>query len=260
MGTLVLAEPPRGTTYAIDGQRVSAGAHQLLPGSHWVTAQQEGVLRTWRAEVPVLADRTVQVGATFSQAESRRWVQAQLALTFDTLQAPPEVTRLLSDWALRHELDQLVLLHVDVADVAARPRTVDISGPDPLRPPAAEGERVDHGDGIPATYAEQVLAAEEAARNLPPPRAERRLRILYYDPALQRFSLEPALAARPEVADPRFRMTVFVGYTGMLDHAHIAADLGAAWRIGPVSVEGRLGLVRADSPYALYPDWQDLQL
>jgi hypothetical protein len=261
-GNLVLAEPPTGTTYSLDGRVLGPGRQELtlLPGTHRVTAVQPGALHTWKAEVPVLPGRTVEVGATFSQADTARWVQGQLTLAFDTLQAPPEVTRFLSEWAARHALTQVVLL--DVAASEPHPRVIDVhtSPADPMRPAAAAGERVDHGDGIPTTYEEQVLAEDEAAKARRPDGVERRLRIVYYDPVLQRFSTSPDPVPPPELAEPRFRVSVNLGYLGMAGRHHATADLGGAWRVGPISVEARLGLVRADAPYPLYPNWSDQQL
>jgi len=263
-GRLALAGPP-GTRWSIDGAPIGTDAAgvDLLPGNHRIVATLAGSVRSWQGDVPVLAGRTVTVTAAFAPTESGPWLQARLDEAFDTLQGPPALTTLLSDWARRHDLDAVRLVKVE-ATAPTTPRGPTVSGGDPLRPAAADGERVDHGDGIPSTYAEEVLAVDEAARARPAP-DERRLRVMWFDPALQRFTLDAASVPRADAEDPRFRASLHLGYAGMMAHHHYAADLGGAWRVGhlgkgPFELEARLGLVRADAAYNLYPGWIDRQL
>ncbi len=258
-GTLALQAPP-GTSWSVDGVPLGEDAtgRRLLPGNHRVVATREGSIKSWQADVPVLAGRTVTVSARFDDPTSSTWLLARLEEAFDTLQGPPELTRLLADWSRRHGLARVRLVRVETFDPAAGATPARIGPADPARPVAADGERADHGDGIPSTYAEEVLAVDEAARERPT--TERRLRVMWFDPALERFSLDAAPVARPETAPTRFRVGLQLGYTGMMAHHHAAADLVGAWDLGPVELEARLGLVRADAPYNLYADWVDQQL
>lgn len=262
-GTLALGAP-EGVTWSVDGVALGPGTRDiaLLPGNHRAVATLPHTLRSWQAEVPVLPGRTVTIAATFSQGDSARWVQTQVESAFDTLQASPEVTALLSDWATRNHLAALRLLRVEGVGARVADSAAVIGRPDPSRPVAADGERVDHGDGIPATYTEEVIARDDATRDTAVRAPEQRLRVVWFDPALQRFTLDaPVSVARPDTAQPRFRVSLHLGYTGMMDHAHAAVDLGGAWRVaGPIAIEARLGMVRADAPYNLYPGWVDLQL
>ncbi|MDP2306547.1 MAG: hypothetical protein Q8P18_11040 [Pseudomonadota bacterium] len=269
-GTLALSGPP-GTRWSIDG--VSAGVTasgdeatrvSLLPGNHRIVATRDGSVRSWQGEVPVLAGRTLGVTAVFSPTETAAWLHARIDEAFDSLQGPPELTSLLSDWAQRHDLAALRLLRVDTSVVAAAPSPT-VGPADPLRPAAADGERVDHGDGIPSTYAEEVVVLDEDARDHASS-TEERLRVMWFDPTLGRFSLDggPVLA-RPDTQPTRFRVGLHLGYAGMMAHHHATVDLGGAWRIGriaggPLDLEGRLGLARADAPYNLYAGWVDQQL
>lgn len=264
-GTLALSGPP-GTRWSVDGASVGVDATgvQLLPGNHRLVATRNGSVRSWQGDVPVIAGRTVDVAATFSPAETSAWLHARLDEAFDTLQGPPELTRVLSDWAQRHDLLALRLVRVDTTVAAAVPSPT-VGRADPLRPAAADGERVDHGDGIPSTYAEEILVLDEAARDRAAS-TEQRLRVMWFDPALGRFSLDggPSLA-RPDTEQPRFRVGLHLGYAGMMAHHHATVDLGGAWRLGalaggPLDLEGRLGLARADAPYNLYAGWVDQQL
>lgn len=258
---------PEGTRWSIDGATIGAGATdvKLLPGNHRIVATRSGTVRSWQGEVPVLAGRTVAVTAAFSPAESAGWLHARLDDAFDTLQGPPELTHLLAEWARRHDLAGVRLLKVEstVADAPISP--IAVGAADPLRPAAADGERVDHGDGIPSTYAEEVVAIDESGRARGGA-VERRLRVMWFDPALERFSLDSGEAvARPDTVASRFRVSLHLGYTGMMAHHHAAVDLGGAWRVaqvagGGLDIEGRLGLVRADAPYNLYAGWVDQQL
>jgi hypothetical protein len=268
-GNLALSGPP-GTRWSIDGASigVSDGTNstgvKLLPGNHRIIATREGSVRSWQGDVPVLAGRTIGVTATFPPTESAAWLQARLDEAFDTLQGPPELTRVLSDWAQRHDLVALRLVRVETTVAAAAPSPA-VGPADPLRPTAADGERVDHGDGIPSTYAEEIAVIDEAARERASS-TERRLRVMWFDPALGRFSLDggPALA-RPDTQEERFRVGLHLGYAGMMAHHHATVDLGGSWRVatlagGSLDLEGRLGLARADSPYNLYAAWVDQQL
>ncbi len=264
-GTVALSGPP-GTRWSIDGAALGAGVTEvdLLPGNHRLVATRAGTVRSWQGDAPVLAGRTVAVTATFTPADSAAWLHARLDEAFDSLQGPPELTRLLGEWARRHDLAAVRLVRVDSVDVrAAAPLTFGAA--DPLRPAAADGERVDHGDGIPSTYAEEVLAVEADGQ----PRGgstERRLRVMWFDPALERFTLDAApTLPRPDLAEPRFRVGLHLGYAGMMAHHHATVDLGGAWRVtelagGGLDLEARLGLARADAPYNLYAGWVDQQL
>ena len=235
------------------------GELKLLPGTHRVVASRAGTVRSWQAEAPVLAGRTVTVTATFAESDTAAWLQSRLDDAFDTLQGPPELTALLSEWGQRHGVSAMRLLRVeDLAPTRGEP--THIGAADPMRPAAADGERVDHGDGIPSTYGEEVLAAEEARREAPPGAPERRLRVMWFDPTLQRFSPDGPAPVREDLAERRFRVGLELGYQGMVGHHHAAGDVVGAWRIGPIDLEGRLGLVRADSPYNLYEEWVDPQL
>jgi hypothetical protein len=259
-GTLALSGGD-DVRWSIDGVALGPGvtSRELLPGNHRVVATRAGSVRSWQGEAPVLAGRTVRVEATFPESTSTRWLQARLEEAFDSASGPPELTSLLADWAARRDLTALRLVHVEAIDRSGAGAAATIGPADPLRPAAADGERQDHGDGIPSTYAEEVLARDEAAR-AGRPYVERRLRLVWFDATLQRFSLDAPVASRPELADTRFRAALHVGYAGMMAHHHAAFDLGAAWRVGPVEIEGRIGLVRADAPYNLYADWVDQQL
>ena len=177
-GTLAL-EGPSDARWSVDGVALGPGVGELklLPGTHRVVASRAGTVRSWQAEAPVLAGRTVTVTATFAESDTAAWLQSRLDDAFDTLQGPPELTALLSEWGQRHGVSAMRLLRVE--DLApTRGESTHIGAADPMRPAAADGERVDHGDGIPSTYGEEALAAEEARREAPPGAPERRLRVM----------------------------------------------------------------------------------
>lgn len=259
-GTLAL-EGPSDARWSVDGVALGPGVAELrlLPGTHRVVASRAGTVRSWQAEAPVLAGRTVTITAGFSEADTATWLHARLDEAFDTLQGPPELTALLSEWGQRHGVSAMRLVQVEDLP-ATRGDPARVGGADPMRPAAADGERVDHGDGIPSTYTEEVLAAEEARREQAPGAPERRLRVMWFDPTLQRFSPDGPAPVREDLQERRFRVAIALGYQGMMGHHHAAGDVVGAWRVGPVDIEGRLGLVRADSPYNLYEEWVDPQL
>ncbi|MFZ5478581.1 MAG: hypothetical protein ACOZNI_17555 [Myxococcota bacterium] len=246
-GTLNLGDPGPGVRYVVNGRELPEGPQQisLLPGNHRVGATSAKALRTWQVEVPVLAGRTIDVTAAFSPADAKAWVQARLEESFDRMAAPPEVTGMLRQVALRHGVDQLEIVRVEWTRPGAVAGEVHVGSADPLRPAAAAGEKADFGDGIPSTYEEEVAAVAEAPRRT---EGEPRLRVVWFDPATQRFSATPKTTPRGD--DPtRFRVGVALGYVGMLDHPHGAGDVAAAYRVGPVDVEGRLGVAVAETPY-----------
>lgn len=115
------------------------------------------------------------------------------------------------------------------------------------------------GDGVPATYEDEVGFRHEAALQ-ERHEAARRLRVVFFDPATRRFSSESTFAAALDAGPRRFRVGLQAGYTALMGHHHGAADAVLAWRLGLLAVEGRLGAARADAPYDFYPDWQDRHL
>lgn len=260
-GTLTLGGD-EGLRWSVDGEGVAPGVRELrlYPGTHRVVATRRGAVQSWRGDVPVLAGRAVQVSPSFGAPDDAAWMQAALERSFDTLQGPPELTARLSDWALRHDLEAVRLLRVETIEPPPPTPAAALGPRDPLRPTAADGERVDHGDGIPSTYTEEVVAEEEARRATRPASPERRLRVTWYDPALQRFTLDAPATTRADLEDPRFRVSLLLGYTAMMERHHAAVDVSGRWRLGPVDLDARLGVVRADHAYNVYADWVDTQL
>lgn len=260
-GTLTLGEPPEGVRYFVDGAEASPGPTLRYPGNHRVTAVSPGKIRTWKVEVPVLAGRTVAVTAAFSPEDSAAWVQGRLERAFDALDAPPSVTARLATWADRQGIAQIELMRVVTRDPLPGVDPITMSRADARRPAAAGGEAVDHGDGIPSTYEQEVSAIHEGVTERRPEEGARELRIVYFDTRLRRFSTDSGAAlVRPDTEEPPFELYGQLGYTRMLEHHHAAVDIGGAWRPGAFGVEAKIGLVRADSSYNLYADWVDAQL
>lgn len=257
-GTLLLDDVPAGAAVYVDGRPVGRDAVSLLPGNHRVTAVLTGKLRTWKAEVPVLAGRSSRVAVHFARGDDAVWVRARLEDSFDLLTAPPEVVDLLVSWCERSGADELELVQVvDERRRADRP-AVTLSLPEEGRPVAADGERVDMGDGVPATYAEEVVEVHAALATRPEDVPH--LRVVYFDPRARRLRAE---AAPPEVVPPeppRVRAALDLGWLGWMDRGHATLDVGVDGRLGPVELGGRIGLLRAGTPYNLRQDWVDRQL
>jgi hypothetical protein len=261
-GHIAFVLPQAGTKVFVDGEAVQADVPvSLMPATHRVTAVRTGEIRSFKADVPVLAERTSTIRVIFPQMDSVDWVSGHLSEAFDTLRAPNEVADLLVTWCDRYEVSGLRLLRFE-GTVRRRPTVpVAISGTPDTRPKASEGEAVDLGDGLPTTYEDQVLAEREARLDARPGPEERRLRVVYFDPSTRQFQADARTEARLE-ADPaqRFRIGGQVGVTSLMGNTHGAFDVTLAVREGPVVFEGRLGLIRTQALYNLYEDWQDHDL
>lgn len=261
-GTLVLQGVPREARVFIDGNPLPFGVAEvaLYPGNHRITATREGLHRTFVAEVPILADRSSALQVEFPASSSVAWVTHQLSEMFDTLRAPDEVRDLLGDWCRRNGVVEVRIVWVQGSATTAPAPEVDLGWKSPLRPKAAEGEAVDMGDGVPATFEDHVLIQHEAAGERRPA-PERRLRVAWFDPAGEQFFADGGtLSLLGDQDEERFTLGLTTGYQRVLENHHATLDVGALGRTGPVWTEARLGLVRSGEPYNLYQDWVDRQL
>lgn len=245
-------------TVRIDGERMTDARVAVLPGTHRLTATRADGIRTYEADVPVLAERTSRVTPVFTQEGDARWVRAQLGGAIDTLQAPVEVTDLLADWCAQHGVAELELLQVRLDRVEHPLPPVDIDAAPATRPAAAEGEAVDMGDGVPSTFADAVMQARADAERAPT--ELRRLKVVYFDPASRGFHVDSVRAEAPYTPTEHFRLGASTGYTSALGHGHATIDVGFLAAAGRFGAQLDLGLARADAPYHLQPGWIDRQL
>lgn len=113
-GTVRLAEPPNGGTWFFDGVEVGSSPAELtvFPGVHRITAQAEGMLRTWKKDVQVLAGRRKDVSAAFTPTDDAGWVRAQVREAFETKSLPKEVKELVSTWCARKSVARLRFVRV----------------------------------------------------------------------------------------------------------------------------------------------------
>lgn len=258
-GTLLLGLIPPETTVWIDGRPLEPDEVELAlpPANHRVTALQADGVRTWKATVPVLGERTSRVVIDIPRSSSAAWVSQGLDQLFLTLQAPVEIEAMLAELCRRFDLAELRLLQVVQPESPGMQGSVELGPPSALRPKAAEGEEVDHGDGVPSTYEAQLAAELGYRQEEHVAEGERRLRVVFYDPATGHFQADGGTAVSLEGLRPRLRLGAAPGASWMLEQPHVGADLLVALRAGPLWVEGRLGAARAQEPYRLYPDWSD---
>ncbi len=258
-GTIEVEGDLDGIAVQVDGRAVKDPSKiSLLPGNHRLTATRPNGIRTWAADVPVLAERTSRVKPEFTKEGDANWVRAQLGGAMDSLSAPSEVTDLLAGWCAQHQVTELELLQVRVKTIDHPLPALDITAPPATRPKAADGEPVDFGDGVPSTFAEAVQQARADAER--PPTEERELKVVYFDPRSKLFHADTVL---PQVVDhppEHFRIGATVGYASLLGHHHAGFDLGFLGEVGRFGVEADVGVARADMPYDLQPNWVDRQL
>ena len=262
-GTLLLGMVPPGTRIWVDGRLLPPDSIErpLPPARHRVTALGPDSIHTWQAWVPVLGERDSRVVIELPASSSAAWVSEQLEAAFTTLQAPAELRALLQGWCLRHRVAELRLLQVVQPRLASGGGSVQVGPAPATRPAAAEGEEVDHGDGVPTTYEDQLEADHIARAEAHASEAERRLRVAFFDPLtghLHADGLTPA--ALLEQPARHLRLDLRLGYLRLLDRHHAALDLGVAVALGPLWARGTLGLARADQEYRYYPDWNDRQI
>ncbi len=260
-GILLIEQAPEHATISVDGRALAPGTRSvhLFPGNHRLTAVMDGRLRTWNADVPVLAGRTSTVSVTFARGDDGVWVRGRLHEAFDSQTAPPEVLDLLSDWTARAGVTTLELVEVVEERRTETPTAVDVSLPVEGRPPAADGERVDMGDGVPSTFHEEVVDVHQAEIT-DRPLDVTRLRILYYDPVTRRIRSEPDAPQVVDVTERRFHLGGEFGYLGWEGRQHATLDLGCGWDVGVLGIEARVGVARADVAYNLTPEWVDKQI
>lgn len=258
-GTLSVTGAPVGSTIAVDGKTVTSGELSLLVGNHRVTAIAPGQLRTWKADVPVLPGRVSAVVPVFSEADDLGWTHARLSETFATLDAPDAIKDLLVEWCTIQRVSEVRLMRVDADRTAPAPTNIVVSAPPMDRPSAAAGEKMNLGDAIPTTYEDAVAdrqgaAAEEhiSERN--------RLRVIFFNPRTRRFSVDANAATALRPSPERLRVGIRAQYLGAMSRHHVGGDIALVVPVGPIEVEGRLGVVHADEPYNLYPNWVDQQI
>ena len=258
-GSLLLQGGPAGTRWMIDGSSVESGLHELWPGNHRVTATAPGVVRSWTAEVPVLPDRTSEVAPAISNVDEAAWVLAALQDAVATLDAPDDVKDLLVAWCRVHDIDELRLMKVEEVVQTLPPAPLELSAAPGDRPAAAAGEPVDMGDGVPTTYEGEVLQRYTARGEQHVTRLSR-LRLAFFDPDTRRFSADTAVSSALAPSPERLRLGVHTAWVSMMDRQHLGADVQLVVPMGPVALDARLGVVRADQPYNLYKDWVDRAL
>ncbi len=258
-GTLSVTGAPLGSTLAVDGKEVGNGEVSLLVGNHRVTAVAPGQLRTWKADVPVLPGRISAVIPVFSEVDDLGWTHARLAETFATLDAPDAIKDLLVEWCTVQGVAEARLMRVE-ADRAQSPApAIAVTAPPADRPPAAAGEKVNFGDAIPTTY-EDAVADRLGAVGEEHISERNRLRVIFFNPRTRRFSVDANSATALRGSPERLRVGLRAQYLGMMSRRHVGGDIALVVPVGPIEAEGRLGLVRADEPYNLYPNWVDQQI
>ena len=116
-GTLSLAAPPAGATWYLDGVPLASGPSEVVvfPGVHRVTAHNDGVIRTWKRDVPVEAGRVRQLSAAFSPTDDANWVRAQVRAMFAAPRLPKEVMELVSAWCARKNVSFVRFVTMDEA-------------------------------------------------------------------------------------------------------------------------------------------------
>lgn len=258
-GTLELSGGPEGTRWWVDGREAPAGPVSLLPGNHRVTAVAPGKIRSWKADVPVLPGRTSAVSPEFLERDEAAWVLDALLLAVLSLDAPESVKDLLVAYCAEAGVDELRVMRVDQVREHPDPPRVSVSAAPVDRPPAAAGEAANFGDGIPTTY-EAEVAERHAALAEEHTTEVRRLRVVFFDPDTRRFSADTVATTALRPAPERVRVGLSGGGMGMTGRALFGLDLGVAAPVGAFEVGGRLGVVRAEEPYNLYPGWVDRQL
>jgi hypothetical protein len=258
-GTLLLGLIPADTEVWVDGRPLGPEDFELSlpPATHRVTALQRGGVSTWSAAVPVLGERTSRVVIDIPPSSSAAWVTTELERLFLTLQAPDDLEAMLRGLCQRFDLAQLRLLQVVQPPVARDEGSVSLGPASPTRPAAAEGEEVDHGDGVPSTYEAQLATDHSYREERHEAERERRLRVVFFDPVTGHLQADGGTAALVDGSRSRLRLGVDVGYQRMLEQHHLAGDLCLSLRAGPLWAEARAGAARAQIPYRLYPDWTD---
>lgn len=258
-GSLELSGGPEGTHWTVNGRSVPAGSVELWPGNHRVTATAPGHVRSWKADVPVLPERTSAIEPDFATYDEAAAVFGALQDAAATLDAPEPVEDLLIAWCIEHEVDELRLMRVEEVVQPILLPPVALSAPPLDRPAAAAGERVNMGDGVPTTFEGEVLERYEAPSEAHVTRLNR-LRVVFFDPATRRFSADAMVSTALQAPPERLRLGVRTGGLSMMERSHLGIDLNLVVPIGPIELDSRLGLVRADAPYNLYTDWVDRQL
>lgn len=258
-GRLELGGGPAGTRWWVDGREVQVGSRDLLPGNHRVTAIAPGRIRSWKADVPVLPGRTSAVAPAFEVRDEAAWVLDALSAAVVSLDAPDTVKDLLADYCREAGVTELRLLRVDEVRELPVPPAVALSAPPTDRPAAAAGEAVNLGDGIPTTFEGEVSQRFNALSESHVGEV-RRLRMAFFDPGTRRFSADTMSSTALRPAPERLR----VGASGTtliaMGRVHFGAEAGLSVPIGPLLGEARLGVARADEPYAFYPGWVDRQI
>jgi hypothetical protein len=262
-GTLLLGLVPPQTRIWVDGRLLPSDTEELTlaPARHRVTALGPDGIRTWEADVPVLGERVSRVVIDLPVHSSASWVTDELGSAFSTLQAPDDLRDLLRGWCQRHRVQQVRLLRVTQASKGLALSPLTLGPPSPTRPEASQGEAVDHGDGIPATYEAQLEADQAVRDEAHAQESERRLKVVFFDPLTGHLHADggtpAALAASPT---RKLRLSARLGYAGMMERHHATLDLDVATHVGSFWLGGSLGFARADVEYRLYPDWNDRQL
>ncbi|MFH1463829.1 MAG: hypothetical protein ABIO70_05530 [Pseudomonadota bacterium] len=262
-GTLLLGLVPPETRIWVDGRPVPPETDELTlaPARHRVTALGRDGIHTWQADVPVLGERVSRVIIDLPVHSSAAWVTEELGSAFSTLQAPDELRDLLAGWCKRHRAQQVRLLRVTQASKAQEVSPLTVGPSSPTRPEAAQGEAVDHGDGIPTTYEAQLEADLAQREDVHAHESERRLNVIFFDPLTGHLHADGGTPAALTASPTRhLRLGARVGYAGMIARHHAELDLEVATHLGAFWLGGSLGLARADVEYRLYPDWNDRQL
>lgn len=258
-GQLALDGAPEGTRWYVDGALRPAGTVELPPGNHRITAVAPGRIRTWKADVPVLPARTSTVRPSFEVIDDATWTWARLEGALLALEAPDNVKDLLVSWCADMKVDELRLMRVEEVRRTILPSPVAMSDAPADRPNAAAGPPKNMGDGIPTTYEGEIVQRWAAGAEGHVDEAHR-LRVVFFDPATRRFSTDTRVATSLQPGPERLRVGLRAGWTAMIDRGHLAGDLALVVPAGKVSVDARLGVVRADEPYNLYTTWVDRQL
>jgi len=246
-GRLVVTAPA-GSRVFVNG-RLAGAETELLAARHRITVERPGA-RVWTAEVPVLAERTTELAPPDAGLDELHELAEALELAFSTLQAPAQVRDLLASLCAAEGVDELRLLQVEVERVVPSFHSLAVGDAPATRPASADGAARAYDELLALTWEDEVLQAEVERR----PIEERRLEVIWFDPASGSFRTERASVAALPVDTTRFELGATGGFAQVLGAGHGAADLDLAWLRGAVGVVGDLGLVRGAGDYRLYPD------
>lgn len=125
-GTLVLAAPPEGGVWNVDGVEIGAQAASLtvLPGAHRVIASIAGRARYWAATLSVDPGKSLSVAAAFPPELPIESLADRLREQIAGAPADPLATEVLQAWASQRRVGELRVFYVAGAPFSVTTLTV----------------------------------------------------------------------------------------------------------------------------------------